>query len=168
MDRDFSKEVFSENEQIKLFLDELKTFNINKDVYISMNLLREIDFKHYYVLIENLINELQIIVVSKSDADYTITAVFRNNGYHKFYVGGCKFHFEGFKKQSLSEVFRKILEGQYKERTLLKSGKVIEKQISILNVCKKIKIGWFNIFTKFDSLIEKDGFSVLKTGSVSN
>ncbi|QMU65445.1 MAG: hypothetical protein GKR88_15105 [Flavobacteriaceae bacterium] len=161
MVQDFSKEVFNSKEKIDVFLDGLATYNLNEDVANALRLLKKIDFKNHSVLLENLIEEFQVIVVSKSNPDETITAVFRREGHHKFYISGCKFCSNDFRESNLLELFEVILKGNYRDKILLKSGEILEKEVSLLNITRRIKTGWFNFFRNPDKTINKTGMDVL-------
>lgn len=161
MVQDFSKEVFNSKEKVGFFLNELTVYKLNEDVNDALYLLKKVDFENYSILLENLVEELQVIIVSKSNSDKTTTAVFRKEGYHKFYISGCKFCSNDFIEKNASQIFKEVLKGNYKEKIKLKSNKIIEKQVSLLNITRKVKTGWFDFFKKPDKIIDKTGMNVL-------
>ncbi len=160
MDQGFSKEVINKKSEIIHFLNYYKNDGFKKEVIESLNQLKNIDFDKYSVLIENLIAELQIIIYSKNNYDDSVTMVFRNKGYDKFYIKGCKFISNEF-KEDIPKIVLSILEGNYSVTTFKRAGKILTNKVMLLGTEKKSEIGVFNCFKRPNAIEKNKGTSVL-------
>jgi len=172
MDQDFSGVNIKNIDELLNFIDSSEFSKVNTILKTKfsgiVSLLKRVDYKKYSIHIEDLIDELQLILYSRStNNEESITIAFREKYYTKFYIQDCKFLITDFYKETEQaddlhyNIIETMLKGDYNIKLSKSKNVVVSNEISILGITKKNSYGFFNFLKKIDSLDKKKGNAII-------